>query len=280
MVVTWAGRALSRRRRALSGIEATAPTHQPGSDIPDGDLERGRATAPPVTEIEPGETAPGSRPAPGGPLRTRHPDARPRRAGAIPRRPDRDPDIARSEGDWTRDPELRPAPRRRRRRSQVHDPIQPREPKMPGPEPRVRVPASTRSGGGIPHASWLNAADEVPGRSLASASRLPITTCMPVPTSCAATSPPTPRPAPVIRRGVGHGDAFLREAVARSRGACRDAVASRREPWIGSDQSMVGGPGLEPGWIAPHAPQTCASTCSASRPAGPPPSRRWWLSAR
>jgi Phage integrase family len=29
---------------------------------------------------------------------------------------------------------------------------------------------------------------------------------------------------------------------------------------------MVGGPGLEPGWVSPHAPQTCASTSSASRP--------------
>ena len=29
---------------------------------------------------------------------------------------------------------------------------------------------------------------------------------------------------------------------------------------------LVGGPGLEPGWVSPHAPQTCASTCSASRP--------------
>ena len=33
---------------------------------------------------------------------------------------------------------------------------------------------------------------------------------------------------------------------------------------------MVGGPGLEPGWVSPHAPQTCASTCSASRPAEAP----------
>ncbi len=31
---------------------------------------------------------------------------------------------------------------------------------------------------------------------------------------------------------------------------------------------VVGGPGLEPGWVTPHAPQTCASTSSASRPAG------------
>jgi hypothetical protein len=31
---------------------------------------------------------------------------------------------------------------------------------------------------------------------------------------------------------------------------------------------LVGGPGLEPGWVTPHAPQTCASTSSASRPAG------------
>src|SRR5437660_2483734 len=31
--------------------------------------------------------------------------------------------------------------------------------------------------------------------------------------------------------------------------------------------SMVGDPGLEPGWVTPHAPQTCASTSSASRPA-------------
>src|SRR6267378_3041729 len=30
---------------------------------------------------------------------------------------------------------------------------------------------------------------------------------------------------------------------------------------------MVGDPGLEPGWVTPHAPQTCASTSSASRPA-------------
>lgn len=30
---------------------------------------------------------------------------------------------------------------------------------------------------------------------------------------------------------------------------------------------MVGGPGLEPGCLAAHAPQTCASTSSASRPA-------------
>src|SRR5207302_6747346 len=29
----------------------------------------------------------------------------------------------------------------------------------------------------------------------------------------------------------------------------------------------VGDPGLEPGWVTPHAPQTCASTSSASRPA-------------
>ena len=32
---------------------------------------------------------------------------------------------------------------------------------------------------------------------------------------------------------------------------------------------MVGDPGLEPGWVTPHAPQTCASTSSASRPAAP-----------
>src|SRR3989442_10371347 len=31
--------------------------------------------------------------------------------------------------------------------------------------------------------------------------------------------------------------------------------------------AMVGDPGLEPGWVTPHAPQTCASTSSASRPA-------------
>src|SRR5207253_11518713 len=32
---------------------------------------------------------------------------------------------------------------------------------------------------------------------------------------------------------------------------------------------VVRHPGLEPGWVTPHAPQACASTSSASRPAEP-----------
>ena len=35
----------------------------------------------------------------------------------------------------------------------------------------------------------------------------------------------------------------------------------------GFEPAVVGDPGVEPGWVTPHAPQTCASTSSASRPA-------------
>src|SRR4030088_1756145 len=34
-----------------------------------------------------------------------------------------------------------------------------------------------------------------------------------------------------------------------------------------SPPALVGDPRLELGWVTPHAPQTCASTSSASRPA-------------
>src|SRR5207237_2528543 len=45
----------------------------------------------------------------------------------------------------------------------------------------------------------------------------------------------------------------------------RRAGSDHRCPNSGETR-VVGDPGLEPGWVAPHAPQTCASTSSASRP--------------
>ena len=41
----------------------------------------------------------------------------------------------------------------------------------------------------------------------------------------------------------------------------------RPDRWRQHPASVVGGPGVEPGWVAPHAPQTCASTIPpAARP--------------
>src|SRR5712692_12114405 len=50
---------------------------------------------------------------------------------------------------------------------------------------------------------------------------------------------------------------------------CRHAVVTNFQPYEACVRvrSVVGDPGLEPGWVTPHAPQTCASTSSASRPA-------------
>src|SRR5690349_8652755 len=62
----------------------------------------------------------------------------------------------------------------------------------------------------------------------------------------------------------GAGDANPLRALESSRGS--GARESRCE---GVVKDLVGDPGLEPGWVTPHAPQTCASTSSASRPAKP-----------
>src|SRR5438067_958817 len=47
----------------------------------------------------------------------------------------------------------------------------------------------------------------------------------------------------------------------------RDRFPSKAaaEAFVRNDR-LPDGPGLEPGWVTPHAPQTCASTSSASRP--------------
>ena len=69
----------------------------------------------------------------------------------------------------------------------------------------------------------------------------------------------------------GQRKALLKELIVEVRVESRDSVIPTfRLPTtaVRVTESMVGGPGLEPGWVTPHAPQTCASASSASRPAG------------
>jgi site-specific DNA recombinase len=73
----------------------------------------------------------------------------------------------------------------------------------------------------------------------------------------------------IVRGTPGQRKALLQALVAEIRVESRDAIYPTFRLLAGTvrvmDQ-MVGGPGLEPGCLAAHAPQTCASTSSASRP--------------
>src|SRR5260370_35545023 len=67
----------------------------------------------------------------------------------------------------------------------------------------------------------------------------------------------------------GQRKALLKELIVEVRIESRDSIIPTfRLPAssVRLTENMVGDPGLEPGWITPHAPQTCASTSSASRP--------------
>ena len=68
----------------------------------------------------------------------------------------------------------------------------------------------------------------------------------------------------------GQRKALLKELIVEVRVESRDSIIPTfRLPAtpVRVTETMVGDPGLEPGWVTPHAPQTCASTSSASRPA-------------
>ncbi len=67
----------------------------------------------------------------------------------------------------------------------------------------------------------------------------------------------------------GQRKALLKELIVEVRVESRDSIIPTfRLPAtpVRVTETMVGDPGLEPGWVTPHAPQTCASTSSASRP--------------
>ena len=68
----------------------------------------------------------------------------------------------------------------------------------------------------------------------------------------------------------GQRKALLKELIVEVRVESRESIIPTFRiptPSVRVTERMVGDPGLEPGWVTPHAPQTCASTSSASRPA-------------